>query len=107
DLADDPPDRRLVVRVARSYIQLGIAFHVIGLDARRADERFFERLLGPRGTLIEAKPSTQVRLTNKHGFPVGLAAAAVVLSLLLTANELWSTPLSWGGVRGSRSVVSG
>jgi hypothetical protein len=99
DLADDPPDRPAVVRVARSFIDHGIALHVVGLDPSKTDERFFERLLGPRGTLIQAKPSTHVRLTNKHGFPIGLAVAAVVLCLLLAANERWSTPLSWGPVR--------
>lgn len=99
DLADDPPDRGAVVRVARSYIDLGITLHVVALNPLKADERFFESLLGPRGTLIEAKPSTQVRLADKHAFPFWLAGAAVALSLLLAANELWSTPLTWGGAR--------
>jgi hypothetical protein len=95
DLADDPPDRRAVVRVAHSLVDLGIALHVVALNPLPADARFFERLLGPRGTLIQAKPSTQVRLRSHYGFPVSFAAVAVVLALLLALNEWWSTPLSW------------
>lgn len=106
DLADDPPDRPAVARVARSYINLGITLHVVALNPLKADKQYFERLLGARGTLIEAKPSTQVRLANKYGFPIWLAFAAVALSLLLAANELWSTPLSWGTARTAEPVSS-
>lgn len=95
DLADDPPDLRTVARVAKSYIDLGIALHVVALNPRKADLRFFERLLGPRGTLIQAKPSAQVRLTHKYAFPLALAIASVVLAALLALNELWGTALSW------------
>jgi len=95
DLADDPPDRRNVVRVAKSYIDLGIALHVVALEPRRSDLRFFERLLGPRGTLIQAKPSAQVRLGHSYAFPVALVISAVVLALLLALNELRGTMLSW------------
>lgn len=107
DLADDPADRAAVARIAKSYIHLGIALRVIGLNPKRADEAFFEGLLGPRGTLIVAKPSTQVRLSTRHRFPVGLGIAAVVLALLLAANELLSTPFRWGAERASAGVISG
>jgi hypothetical protein len=106
DLADGPGDLPLVARSARSYIQLGIALHVIGLNPSKADRRFFEGLLGPRGALIEAEPPSQVRLSSKHGFPVGLGIAAALLALLLAANELWSAPLRWGPRRVSGSVAS-
>jgi hypothetical protein len=74
---------------------------VIGLNPTRADTRFFERLVGPRGSLIQAKPSTQVRLRSQYGFPLALGASALVLALLLAANELLSTPLRWGPRRGT------
>jgi hypothetical protein len=96
DLADDAPDRAAVARVARSYIDNGIGLHIIALNPLKPDERFFERLLGPRSTLIQAKPSTQVRLTSRYGYPIGLICVAALVALLLAANELWSTPLSWG-----------
>jgi hypothetical protein len=104
DLADDPPDHGALARVARSYIDLGITLHVVALNPLKADKRFFDRLLGPRGTLIEAKPSTSVRLADTHAFPIWLAVAAVALCLLLAANELWSTPLSWGDSRAVEGV---
>jgi hypothetical protein len=93
DLADDPADRRSVVRVAKSYIDNGIALHVIALNPLKPDERFFENLLGPRGTLVQAQTPTRVRLRAAYGFPLGLACTAVALALLLAANEIWSTPL--------------
>jgi hypothetical protein len=99
DLADDSPDRRVVERVAKSYIDLGIALHVVALNPSKADEAFFQRLLGPRGSLIEAKPSTRVRLATRYGFPLGLVCCALAVALLLTATELWSTPLGWGASR--------
>jgi hypothetical protein len=99
DLADDPPDRTNVVRVARSYNNLGISLHVVALDPLKADLRFFDRLLGARGSLVEAKPSTKVRLTSNYGFPVWLGVISALIALVLTANELWSTPLTWGGSR--------
>jgi hypothetical protein len=95
DLADDAADRRSVVRVAESYIKQGIALHVVALDPIKSDERFFADLLGPRGTLIQAKAPSQVRLQQAYGFPLGLACAVVVLALLLAANEIWSTPMAW------------
>jgi hypothetical protein len=106
DLADGPGDLPLVTRAAQSYAQLGIALHVIALDPSKADQRFFERLVGPGGTLTNARPLSQVRLRPKHGFPVGLAIAAALLAMLLAANELWSAPLRWGPRRVSGSVVS-
>jgi hypothetical protein len=99
DLADDPPDRANVVRVANSYNNLGIRLHVVALDPLKTDVRFFQRLLGARGSLIEAKPSNQVRLASQYGFPIWLVVVAGLLALLLAVNELWSTPLSWGAVR--------
>jgi hypothetical protein len=107
DLADDPPDRRVLQQVAKSYIDLGITLHVVALNPLKADARFFGRLLGPRGSLVEAKPSNRVRLADKYAFPIWLAVSAVALSLLLAANELFSTPLAWrsaGPVEGTGSA---
>jgi hypothetical protein len=107
DLADDPADKTLLAQTAKSYSSDRIALHVIALAPVKADEQVFDRLLGARGSLIEARPSSQVRLSSKHGFPTGLAAAAAIVALLLAANELWSTPLRWGPARVSRSVIPG
>jgi hypothetical protein len=106
DLADEPNDRVYVTRSAQSYIRLGIALNVIGLNPLPADQKFFERQLGSRGTLIQAQESSQVRLSSTQGFPVGLCIAAGLIVLLLCANELWSAPLRWGPTRAQTAVVS-
>lgn len=98
DLADDSRDYGNVARVATSYVNDGIALNVIALNPSKEDKRFFDRLLGPRGTLITVKPSTSVRLRSTHPFPVWIVVAAAILALLLAANELWSSPLRWGAV---------
>jgi len=102
DLADDPVDRPDVTSAAHSYMRLGIALNVVGLNPSPADEKFFNGLLGSRGTLIQAQPASEVRLSSKYGFPVGLSIAAAALALLLSANELLSTPLRWGPTRVSK-----
>lgn len=96
DLADDPADRAVVSTVARSYAQSRIALHVIGLNPSPADQKFFEGLLGSRGSIIDAKPAAEVRLATRHVFPIALVVVGVVLSLLLALNELWNNPLRWG-----------
>jgi hypothetical protein len=105
DLSDDPNDRSAVIRAANSYISSGIALHVIGLDATANDQEFFERLLGPRGSLVAVQPSTHVRLQDRSGFPFALGVLAVALALLLSANELWGTPLRWGTHHAYESAV--
>jgi hypothetical protein len=97
DLADEPNDRPLAAATARSYIPLGIRLHVIGLNPLPADAQFFERLLGPRGSLIEAQLPTGVRLGASSRFPTGLVVVAALLAVLLAVNELISTPLRWAG----------
>jgi hypothetical protein len=96
DLADSAPDKPLVATAAREYVNAGIALHVIGLAPTKSDAAYFSRLVGPRGSLIVAKPSTSVRLHPKHPFPTGFAAVALVLAALLALNELLSAPLRWG-----------
>jgi hypothetical protein len=106
DLADAPQDRPLVADSARSYVNSSIALHVIGIDPVASDRRFFERLLGPRGSIIEAKPSSKVRLVTKHAFPIGLVVAAMVTAILLAINELLSTPLRWGPPRRAQETTA-
>ena len=104
DLADGPDDLPVVAETVRQYDRLGIALNVIGLDPSKADGRFFAALVGASGRIVEAKPTAEAPLTTKHGFPLGLAVAAGLLALLLGANELRSTPLSWGPPQASRAV---
>jgi hypothetical protein len=101
DLADDPNDRAPLIREARAYASSGTALHVIALNPRISDERLFERLFGPSalkitGSRVTAELQGLQPGVSSPGLDVGFAAAALVLVLLLAANELWSTPLEWG-----------
>jgi hypothetical protein len=99
DLADDPHDVASVTRVAKAYIKNGITLNVVGLDPSSAGVHLFRRFLGPSGTFIVPKRSTQVRLRSTHGFPTSLIVCAVLIAVLLAANELLSSPLRWGALR--------
>jgi hypothetical protein len=105
DLGDDPPDVPLVTSAAKMYIQDGIRLNVIGLNPTKANARFFASLVSPSGKFIIARPPSRPAATAKSEFPIGLGIAALLLGLLLAVNELWSTPLRWGG-HPSRGVVS-
>ncbi len=103
DLADDPHDLGSVERIARSYINTGITLNVIGLDPTSSDTRLFQRFLGPNGSVIVPKPSSQVRLKSVYRFPTELIVCAVLIAFLLAANELLSSPMS----QGSTSLATG
>jgi hypothetical protein len=96
DLADEAQDRALVAESIRGYVEAGIALHVVALAASDTDLGYFARFVGARGSIVEAKPSSEVRLRAEHAFPVGLIVAGCTLSLLLALNELLTTPLRWG-----------
>jgi hypothetical protein len=96
DLADDPQDLGTLTHVATDYTDDGITLNVIGLDPSSADVRIFQRFLGPSGTFIVPKRSAQVRLERTHGFPTALLVCAVLIGVLLAANELLSSPMRWG-----------
>lgn len=96
DLADDPHDLGSLNHVATEYTENGITLNVIGLDPSGADVKIFQRFLGPSGTFIVPKRSSQVRLERTHGFPTTLLVCAVLIGILLAANELLSSPLRWG-----------
>jgi hypothetical protein len=109
DLADDPTDRASLIREARTYVSSGTVLHVIALNPRSSDERMFERLFGPStlkitGSPVTAEPEGLQPGVRSPGLDVGFVLAALVLILLLAANELWSTPLEWGAAPTSGSA---
>jgi hypothetical protein len=106
DLADDPHDLGSVAGVARSYINAGITLNVIALDPTSSDVSFFSRFLGPNGSVIVPKPSSQVRLKSVYRFPTGLIVCAVLIALLLAATELLSSPMRWGSASLATRVTS-
>jgi hypothetical protein len=96
DLADVETDVPLAVAAARSYRDLGIAFHVIGVNAAFANAEFWQRLVADNGSFTQAQPPAQQRLRTTSSFPVGLAIVAVLVAALLALNEFWSALLRWG-----------
>jgi hypothetical protein len=94
DLGDEPSDLQLVAADGKEYVQDGIALNVVGLDPTRSDARFFDRIVGYQGALPAVSPPPPPARARQR-FPLGLAIAAVVLAVLLAANELWSSPLRW------------
>jgi hypothetical protein len=106
DLADDPHDLGSIKQVARSYIDAGITLNVIGLDPTSSNTRFFQRFLGPNGSLIVPKASSQVRLKSVYRFPTALIICAVLVALLLAVNELLSSPVRWGSTSVATRVSS-
>jgi hypothetical protein len=106
DLADDPKDLGSVKIVARSYISHGITLNVIGLNPTSSNIRLFERFLGPSGSLIVPKLSTQVRLRSVYRVSTPLIVCAVLIALLLAVNELLSAPMRWGSASLATGVTS-
>jgi len=96
DLADDPHDFGQLAKVAKTYIQLGIALNIVALNPKKSDLRRFEKFLGPNGTVIQPKPSSKVRLARARRFPTWFIVDCAILALLLAGNELWNSPLRWG-----------
>ena len=97
DLDDDPGDVTRVTLVALSLQRLGIAIHVVGLNPSPQNARFFQRLVGPRGSVTQSPSPGRARSANASTpFPVTLAVLAALVALLLAANELWGARLRWG-----------
>jgi hypothetical protein len=95
DLADVATDVPLAVAAARSYRDVGIAFHVVAVNAAFANAQFWQRLVGDNGSFTRARTPTQQRLRTVSSFPVGLAILAVLTAALLAVNEFWGAPLRW------------
>jgi hypothetical protein len=101
DLGDPPTDRPALknelVRVARA----GIPLQVLALPtAYPRDRVWFGRLEG-RSSLRATPPPPPARRPGaaRPGFPAALAAVAVLLALVLAANELLGVSLRWRGTR--------
>jgi len=97
DLDDDPGDVPRVTQAALSLQRLGIAIHVVGLNPSPQNARFFQRLVGPQGSVTQSPSPGNARSANAStSFPVTLAVVAALVALLLAANELWGARLRWG-----------
>jgi hypothetical protein len=95
DLADDSKDRAAVVAATRNLIRAGMTLHIVAVHPTAANRVFFARLLGPHGTILDVKPSGQVRLRSSRVFPLALVTISALLVLGLALNEVLSSPLRW------------
>lgn len=97
DLDDSGTDRPLLNTALRSYTVSGIDLHVLGVDPARADLAPYRRLFGQQGPSVTVKPLPVVPTKSRaYPFPTSLAIVAGILMVILTLNELMSSPLRWG-----------
>jgi hypothetical protein len=96
-----------LTRTLTQYAAEGIKLRVIGLGPSRDDEEFFARVLGPEALVSSAElapprdGATHSVATAAAATPTGLVGTALVLLLLLGANEHWAARLRWRETGGS------
>jgi len=101
DLGNPPSDGTAVKRQLIAFERTGIGVKILALpNALRRDVRWFERVEGPTAfdrPLPVARPPSPTRVPAV--FPLGLAAAAALLALVLGADQLVTRSLRWGANR--------
>jgi hypothetical protein len=99
DLADDPTDLGPLTDAVLHFQQSGIPLKIVSLNPTPENAEFFKELLGTKAIFQEADLPTsaeaQGRLTLTGDFSKGLAAMAVLATLLLTLDAWWGEPLRW------------
>lgn len=96
DLEDDPSDVPKVTSLALAYRREGIPLDVIALNPSPGDEQLYRRLVRGWGSYTPARLRDERAETASRGsFPLGLAAIALAVALLLGAYEVWSARLTW------------
>ena len=96
DLEDDPSDVPKVTSLALAYRREGIPLDIVGLNPSPGDEQLYRGLVRGWGSYTPARLRGERSETASRGsFPIGLAAIALAVALLLGAYELWSARLTW------------
>jgi hypothetical protein len=96
DLEDDRSDVPKVTSLALAYRREGIPLDIVGLNPAPDDEQLYRRLVRGWGSYTPARLRDERTETSSRGsFPLGLAAIALAVALLLGAYELWSARLTW------------
>jgi hypothetical protein len=98
DLENDPADVPRVTSVALAYRREGIPLDVVALNPAPGDEQLYRRLVRGWGSYTPARlRGERTEGSSRGSFPLGLAAIALAVALLLGAYELWSARLTWAG----------
>jgi hypothetical protein len=96
DLEDDRSDVPKVTSLALAYRRERIPLDIVALNPSPGDEQLYRRLVRGWGSYTPARLRDERTETASRGsFPLGLAATALAVALLLGAYELWSARLTW------------
>ena len=100
DLDDDPSDLARLASIVLAYRRDQIPLRVVGLNASAENAAFFQSLLGPSSSVVQAgalAPGPQPR--NRTPFPWTFVLLAAAGALALAAHELWAARLEWEPAR--------
>ena len=100
DLDDSLLDVPALTRELITYKREGIPLHLVAMAPFDEDRFFFERLVGKeafvdRANLAPPRLADERRRADRAGVPAGLAGLALVLLMLLAANEHFCGRLAW------------
>jgi hypothetical protein len=101
DLDNSVFDNPLLTRTLTEYAAEHIPLRVLPLKATREDEAFFATALGKDALVTDAElapssaGSASAVVTAAAPAPTSLVGAALILLLLLGANEHWAAQLRW------------
>lgn len=104
DLDDSLLDLPALTRELITYKREGIPLHVVALAPFDEDRFFFERMVGKeafvdRANMAPPRLADERRRAEHAGVPAGLAGLALVLLMLLAANEHFCGRLTWRPAR--------
>lgn len=102
DLDDSLLDLPALTRELITYKREGIPLHLVALAPFDEDRFFFERMVGKeafvdRARMASPRLADERRRAERAGVPAGLAGLALLLLMLLAANEHFCGRLAWRG----------
>jgi hypothetical protein len=108
DLDDSLLDLPALTRELITYKRQGIPLNLVAMAPFDEDRFFFERMVGKdafvdRANLAPPRLADERRRAERAGVPAGLAGLALLLLMLLAANEHFCGRLAWKPARGKES----
>lgn len=108
DLDDSLLDLPALTRELITYEREGIPLHLVAMSPFDEDRFFFERLIGKeafvdRADMAPPRLADERRRAERAGVPAGLAGLALLLLMLLAANEHFCGRLAWRPARGKET----
>jgi hypothetical protein len=95
DLDDDPGDDVALRSIALAYRHAAVELRIVALNPAPNDQQRFAQLLGRASQIAHAHLPNERPAAGDSKFPAGLAVLAIVLALVLAANELVNARLTW------------